>query len=313
MKKTSLIFVLVIALLFAFAGCTAADTGTDEESAEQTVISEETDETTVDEEVTDEDTTEEETEDTVIDVVGSAMVSPLIEGLAEMFMEANSGVTVEVSTLTSDDGLSYCAYDLADIGLLSRDLTEDEQVTYSEVDSTVLCAGGIAVIVGADSGVTDLTAEDIAAIFTGEITDWSDAGGEEGTITPYIMNSGDLRDAFEALFLGTDDDGNAVISDEDICTAVETAEDMAAAIADDSLGIGFIPLADASDYDVTVADIDGVEATPDNITSGDYVYYRNFYLLTPIDVSDAAAAFIEYCTSDEDAIAYIEEAGYVIQ
>jgi phosphate transport system substrate-binding protein len=191
------------------------------------------------------------------------------------------------------------------MGMASRDLKDEEKTTYPDMQAHVLCLDGVAVVVNAENPVTELTAEQVKKIFLGEITDWSEVGGEKGAITLYTRDSSSgTREAFQDLF-------DAEI-DETKCIIVASNGEMGTNVEGDATGIGYMSLGIAPSYKVTALKIDGVDATVENLVSGDYAYYRNFNLLTMGDPEGELASFMEYCMKDAEAIAYMEEKGYVM-
>ena len=112
---------------------------------------------------------------------GSTSMEKVIGALSEQFMADNSGVSVTYDPTGSGAGIEAASNGSADIGLASRALKDEEKA--GGLTETVVALDGIAVIVNADSKVEDLSVEQIAKIFTGEITDWSEVGGEAGKIS----------------------------------------------------------------------------------------------------------------------------------
>ena len=127
---------------------------------------------------------------------GSTSMEKVIGALSEQFMADNGGVTVTYDATGSGAGIEAASNGSADIGLSSRALKDEE--TASGLVGTTVALDGIAVIVNAGSKVADLTVEQIAKIFTGEITDWSEVGGDAGTISCVGREAGSgTRDGFE--------------------------------------------------------------------------------------------------------------------
>ena len=134
---------------------------------------------------------------------GSTSMEKVIGTLSEQFMADNSGVTVTYDPTGSGAGIEAASNGSADIGLASRALKDEEKA--SGLTETIVALDGIAVIVNADSKVENLTVEQIGKIFTGEITDWSEVGGDAGTISCIGREAGSgTRDGFESI-TGTKD------------------------------------------------------------------------------------------------------------
>ena len=134
---------------------------------------------------------------------GSTSMEKVIGALSEQFMADNSGVTVTYDPTGSGAGIEAASNGSADIGLASRALKDEEKA--GGLTETIVALDGIAVIVNAGSKVENLTVEQIGKIFTGEITDWSEVGGDAGTISCIGREAGSgTRDGFESI-TGTKD------------------------------------------------------------------------------------------------------------
>ena len=126
---------------------------------------------------------------------GSTSMEKVVGALGEQFMSDNSGVSVTYDATGSGAGIEAASNGSADIGLSSRALKDEEKS--SGLMGTTVALDGIAVIVNPANKVADLTVEQIAKIFTGEITDWSQLGGAAGTISCIGREAGSgTRDGF---------------------------------------------------------------------------------------------------------------------
>ena len=296
MKKISTVIVIVLVAAMLFAGCgqTTEESASASQSADQSV------------QQSTEQSTEQSAEDVMIKIAGSTSVGPVIEALAEKYMAAHPNVTINVEQTGSGAGVTSCGDGSVDMGMASRELKEEELTTYPAMQATVLCLDGVAVVVSNDNPVSDLTAEQVTKIFTGEITDWSEVGGDAGEITLYSRDpESGTRGAFQELF--------ELEIDDDMCIIVSSNGEMGTNIENDPSGIGYMSLGLVANYNVAGVSIDGVEATIDNLASGAYAYSRPFNLLTLGDPTGEVAAFIEYCLTDPEAIAYMQEKGYLVQ
>ncbi len=307
MKKVTTVIVMVLVAAMLFAGCgQATDTTSPSQSAEQSVSAE------VSQSASPE--VSESAEPVMIKVAGSTSVGPVIEALAEKYMAAHSNVTINVEQTGSGAGVTSCGDGSVDMGMASRNLKDEEMTTYPTMQATVLCIDGVAIVVSKDNPITELTKDQVKQIFTGEITDWSEVGGEAGEITLYSRDpESGTREAFQNLFLGKNDAGEQIEIDDDMCVIVGSNGEMGTDLENDSTGIGYMSLGLIGNYNITGLTIDGVEATMDNLDSGAYTYSRPFNLLTLGDPTGEVAAFMEYCINDPEAIAYMQEKGYLIQ
>ncbi len=234
---------------------------------------------------------------------GSTSMESVIGILSEQFMADNPGVTITYDATGSGTGIEAVNNGTCDIGLSSRDLKDEE--TAEGLVATTLALDGIAVIVNEDCPVDDLTVEEIAAIFTGEVTNWSEYGGD-GEIACIGRESGSgTRDGFESI-TGTSD--VCVLSQELTSTGA-----VIEAVKSNSNAIGYASFSAVEGQEgIKVLTVGGVECTEENISNGTYVIQRPFNLVTKdgVELSEAAQAFFDYMTST-DANELITSAGAV--
>ena len=95
-----------------------------------------------------------------------------MEKLKEAYVALNPNIEIEVQQNDSSTGMQYTIDGLCDIGMASRELKDSE--TEAGLMPTVIAQDGIAVIVNNESGITDLSAEQIMNIYTGEVTTWEE-------------------------------------------------------------------------------------------------------------------------------------------
>ena len=228
---------------------------------------------------------------------GSTSMEKVIGALSEQFMADNSGVTVTYDPTGSGNGS-------ADIGLASRALKDEEKA--GGLTETVVALDGIAVIVNADSKVENLTVEQIGKIFTGEITDWSEVGGDAGTISCIGREAGSgTRDGFESI-TGTKD---ACKLDQELTSTGGVIE----AVAGNPNAIGYASLSAVEGKNtVKAVTVGGVACTEETVLNGSYAIQRPFVLVTKTGetLSPAAQAFFDYATSSA-ASQLIKAAGAV--
>ena len=234
---------------------------------------------------------------------GSTSMEKVIGILSEQFMEDNDKVTITYDATGSGTGIEAVATGTCDIGLASRNL-KDAEVEKGLVATTV-ALDGIAIIVNENCPVDDLTVEQIAAIFTGEITDWADFGGK-GDIACIGREAGSgTRDGFESITKTTD---KCVLAQELTSTGA-----VIAAVKSSENAIGYASYAAVEGQEgIKVLTVEGVECTAENIVDGSYVIQRPFNLVTLAEgeLSEAAQAFFDYMLS-EDAAELITMAGAV--
>ena len=295
MKKKLLALLMSITMTAALIGCGSADQTASAETAETTEATEETTEDTV------EDTASSEAEATeeapaadlsgTISLAGSTSMEKLCEAMSESFMETYPGVTVTVEYTGSGAGLESLASGSVDIGNSSRHL-KDEEVAGGAVEN-VVAIDGIAVIVDPANSVSDIPADKLAAIYKGEITNWSELGGNDEAIVVIGRESGSgTRDAFEEL-----------LEVKDACKYAQELDStggVKAKVAATPGAIGYVSL-DVVDESIKAVSIDSVEPTEANIIAGDYLLSRPFVMATNGEISaqnDLVKGWFDYISSD---------------
>ena len=235
---------------------------------------------------------------------GSTSMDKVIGALKEQFMLDNTGVTVTYDPTGSGSGIEAASNGSADIGLSSRALKDEEKA--NGLEGTVVALDGIAIIVNANSTVTDLSVEQIAKIFTGEITDWSEVGGAAGTISCIGRESGSgTRDGFESITKTKD----ACKLDQELTSTGGVIE----AVAGNPNAIGYASLsAVEGKTTVKAVTVGGVACIEGTVLDGSYQIQRPFVLVTKsgATLSPAAQAFFDFATSTA-AADLIKNAGAV--
>lgn len=295
MKKKLLALLMSLTMTAALIGCGSADQTASAETAETTEATEETTEDTV------EDTASGEAEATeevpaaelsgTISLAGSTSMEKLCEAMSESFMETYPEVTVTVEYTGSGAGLESLASGSVDIGNSSRHL-KDEEVAGGAVEN-VVAIDGIAVIVDPANSASDIPADKLAAIYKGEITNWSDLGGNDEAIVVIGRESGSgTRDAFEEL-----------LEVKDACKYAQELDStggVKAKVAATPGAIGYVSL-DVVDESIKAVAIDSVEPTEANIIAGDYLLSRPFVMATNGEISaqnDLVKGWFDYISSD---------------
>ena len=222
---------------------------------------------------------------------GSTSMEKVIGALSEQFMADNPSVKITYDATGSGAGIEAASNGSADIGLSSRAL-KDEEVASGLVGTTV-ALDGIAIIVNAESQVADLTVEQIAKIFTGEITDWSQVGGAAGEISCIGREAGSgTRDGFESI-TGT----------KDTCKLAQELTSTGAvieAVAGNPNAIGYASLSSVEGKNtIKAVTVGGVACTEDTVLDGSYEIQRPFVLVTKdgAELSAQAQAFFDFATS----------------
>ncbi len=232
---------------------------------------------------------------------GSTSMEKVIGFLSEAYMEEHGDIKVTYNPTGSSSGIQAVSEGRCDIGLASRDLKEEEQ---GDLTATVVAIDGIGIIVNPDNPVADLSVEQVGKIYTGEISNWKEVGGED---TPIVCigreAASGTRDGFEEV-TGTKD--NCKYSQE-----LTSTGDVVQTVAGNPNAIGYASVASLNDT-VKAVSIEGVEPTTAAIQDGQYKIQRNFVLVTKKDasLSETAQDFFDFATS-EQADDLITQAGAV--
>ena len=233
---------------------------------------------------------------------GSTSMEKVIGALGEAFEAENSGVTFTYNPTGSGSGIQAVSEGRCDIGLSSRSLKEEEKA--EGLKETVLAYDGIAVVVNPENPISDLSVETIAKIYTGEITNWKEVGGNDAEIVLIGREAGSgTRDGFESI-----------TQTEDACTyrqELTSTGDVITTVAQNPNAIGYASLASVKDS-VRAVSVDGVTPSEDTIKDGSYIVQRPFVLVTKegAELSETAQKFFDFITSPE-AAEIISDAGAV--
>ena len=232
---------------------------------------------------------------------GSTSMKNVIAALTEGFAEVEPGVTVSYDPTGSGAGITGATDKTLDIGLSSRALKDDEK---ADVEGTTIALDGIAIIVNNASKVEDLTVDQLKQMFTGEITNWSEVGGDDGEIVLIGREAGSgTRDGFESIV--------------DVKDSCKYAQELTAtgavisAVEANPLAIGYASLSAVGDT-VKMVTVGGVECSEDTVKDGSYEVQRPFVFVTnkSVTLSEQAQAFFDFAVS-ADAADLIRTAGAV--
>ena len=232
---------------------------------------------------------------------GSTSMKNVIAALTEGFAEVEPGVTVSYDPTGSGAGITGATDKTLDIGLSSRALKDDEK---ADVEGTTIALDGIAIIVNNASKVENLTVDQLKQMFTGEITNWSEVGGDDGEIVLIGREAGSgTRDGFESIV--------------DVKDSCKYAQELTAtgavisAVEANPLAIGYASLSAIGDT-VKAVTVGGVECSEETVKDGSYEVQRPFVFVTnkSVTLSEQAQAFFDFATS-ADAADLIRTAGAV--
>lgn len=240
-----------------------------------------------------------------ITVAGSTTCLPIAEQAAELFKE-EAGIGVLVSGLGSSAGIEAVSTGTAEIATSSRGLNAEESKL--GLTTVPVAHDGIAVIVNTENPVHDLTIEQLRGIYSGQITNWSEVGGEDLTIQ--LVNRDEAsgtREAFKSIVM----DGSAF----DRRAAVLSGTGQVRDVVSRSRGaIGYISMgfveSKYAQTSVRAMSVNGVAPSEGTIATGEYPISRDLYFFTKGEPTGAAAEYIEYVLSDE-MDEQIREAGFI--
>ena len=219
---------------------------------------------------------------------GSTSMQKVINALGEAFME-ETGANFTYNATGSGTGIKAVKDGTCDIGLSSRYLKDSEKT--EGLKETILAIDGIAIIVHTDNTVADLTVEQIAAIFKGEVTNWSEVGGKNGEIVCIGREeSSGTRDGFESI---TDTEGACKYRQE-----LTSNGAVLTAVAENPNAIGYVSLSSVKDT-VKAISVGGVAPSEESIKDGSYAVQRPFVLVTKegVALSETAEEFFNFATS----------------
>ena len=274
MKKIISLMVVAVLLVATLAGCGTTNTDTQKDNGQVSGT---------------------------VSTDGSTSMEKVIGFLSEAYMNKNSAVKVTYNPTGSGSGIKAVQAGSCDIGLASRDLKPEEA---TDLNGTVVAIDGIAMIVNKENPVKDLTIEQIAALYKGEITNWSEVGGADA---PVVLIG---REAAS----GTRDGFESITDTEDACKynqELTSTGDVVQTVSSNPNAIGYASLASVKDT-VKLISVEGVTPSTKTIQDGSYKIQRNFVMVTKknAELSPAAKSFFEFATSSA-ADEWIIEAGAV--
>lgn len=235
-----------------------------------------------------------------IDVVGSTSMQPLAEQLADNFMENNSKIKIFVQGGGSGMGIRSTDDGLADIGMSSKSLSDDEKDNITELE---LGKEGIVISVSNKNNITELSTEQIRDIFNGNITDWKEVGGKSGKINVITREEGSgTRSAFESVVM----DDTKIINNAIVQSSTESVKQ---SVASDPNAIGYISYAHMSD-DVKALSVNNVSVSDETIANEEYPLQRPFLFLIKGKPTGDVKLFLDWVKSPA-GIKIIKEAKIV--
>ena len=235
-------------------------------------------------------------------VEGSTSVEPLMQIFKDRYNVSHPNVTIEITGNGSGNGISAAQKGTTDIGMSSRELAEDE----TGLVPTTIAHDGIAIIVSPDNPVNALTSEQISQIYKGEITNWSEVGGNDAEISLVIREaSSGTRSAFEELLELEGENGTLVA--EDRAAVMDATSGVIQTVAGNPNAIGYVSFGSMGS-DVKALQVDGVTCSAETVKDGTYKISRPFLLITKEGTENAAAQeFIQWILGEEGQAVVTEE------
>ncbi|QQK77271.1 phosphate ABC transporter substrate-binding protein [Salicibibacter cibarius] len=287
LKKQALIMVVAVVMLAVLAAC-------GEDNGEET--SEEADSTADDAEASD-------GESGSITIAGSSAMQPLVGAVAEVYQEENPEASIDVQAGGSGAGLSQVADGQVDIGNSDIFAEEEDEINADELVDHRVAVVGMGPVVHPDAGVEDLTQEELIDVWTGEITNWSELGGEDQEIT--LVNRPDssgTRTTFVDFALEGEEPVEGITEDSSN-TVRQIVSETPGAIA--YLAFSYF------DDSISSMSIDGVEPTAENVQTGDFPIWAYQHSYTSGEPEGLEADFLDYMMSDEIQDTLVPEQGYI--
>ena len=235
-----------------------------------------------------------------LQLAGSTTVQPLAEVLAESFMEANPDVVIEIQGGGSSVGVTSAGDGTVAIGSASRAIKDSEMETYPDLNVYTIAYDGIAVIVNPELDIPTLSVEQVRAIFSGSIANFSEVGGPDAEIVVVSREEGSgTRAAFEELVLTYKDANGESVTDPITENALlqQSNGQISTVVSTTPNTIGYLSFGYLSDAVKGVA-IDTIAPTVENVKNGTYSIFRPLNLLTNGEAQGLAKAFIDFILSD---------------
>uniref|UniRef100_UPI003FEDC09E phosphate ABC transporter substrate-binding protein n=1 Tax=Agathobacter sp. TaxID=2021311 RepID=UPI003FEDC09E len=297
-KKMMAILTAATMVAAGVMGCGSSDTNADANNSNDNTT------TQTESQATDNNTADNMDLSGSVTLAGSTSMEKLANAMNEAFMEKYPNVSATAEFTGSSAGIESLAAGSVDIGDASRALSDDEKG--QGIVENIVAIDGIAVITDTDNTITDIKSEDLAKVYTGEITNWKDLGGKDEQIVVIGREAGSgTRDAFEEL-----------MDVKDSCKYAQELDSTGAVLAKVAAtpgAIGYVSL-DVLDDTVNGLQINSVEPTEDNILAGDYVLQRPFVMATKGEISEQSKqvqAYFDFINS-ADGQNVIKSVGLII-
>lgn len=243
-----------------------------------------------------------------ITAMGATALQPLVEAGAEQFMAEQPGVQISVQGGGSGKGIAQIVSGSVQIGdsdVFAESKLDDPEQAKNLTDNKV-CVVGMGPVANPEIGVTDITMEDLTAVFTGAITNWSDLGGPDQEIVVINRAAGSgTRATFESVVLA-DTQAPADFTPQE----QDSSGTVAQMVAQTPGSISYLAFSYYND-DLAAMSVDGVEPTTENVTTGDWKIWTYEHMYTAKEADEVTQAFIDYMLSDAVQGSLVEATGYI--
>lgn len=242
-----------------------------------------------------------------LSIKGSTTVLPIAQAVADAYMAYYDDVDIAVSGGGSSVGVTAAADGTADIGMASRDLKDSEKTNYPDLQEHVIARDGIALIVHKDNPVTNLTRDQIKAIYNGSITNWKDVGGNDQAIVVMIRDAASgTGEFFWEFVLNKEEYADGALEKNSNGAMHDSVMNTEAAIG--YVGLGFL----SDDIKPLLVNEDENLVTPTvaNVLNGEYPIARSLHFLTMGDPTGLVKEFIDFILSGEGQ-KIVEDQGFV--
>ncbi len=244
-----------------------------------------------------------------ITIQGSTTVAPYMTAVQEKWLEIHPNVTINMTANGSGTGASAAINGTADLAMLSRDLKSTEKD--SGLVQTTIGIDGIMTIINKDAGVSDLTTQQLADIFSGKITNWNQVGGNDKTLSVISRESGSgTRDGYEEALKRVDSSfslTNKAVEVSSTNMVIQSVDNTSGSVG--YVSIGYTDNVKAKD-NIVISKLNGVDATEDNVKNGSYTIQRDLVLATKGTPTGLSSNIIDWILGAEGQI-LLKEKGFI--
>ena len=238
---------------------------------------------------------------------GASSFQALVEAAAEKFMEENPDVSISGSGNGSGTGLTAVASGTVTIG--NSDVFAETKLDADQAKDLVdheVAVVGMGPVVSKNVTVDDLSLEQLKGIFSGQITNWSEVGGDDATIVVLNRKAGSgTRATFEAAVFG--DEANEFKGDAEL----DKSGDVQTQLSSTDNAISYLDFSHFDDSKFTAIKVEGVEPKSKNVYDDSFKIWATEHMYCAKDADEATTAFLEYMLSDDVQDSLVEEQGFI--